>query len=240
VVLLAAALAASAAVGLTAQALGSLAERFSLAAGWHTWKPPLRQLANRRVESRRSRWDTAHATYQRHYELALQGKDSDRAERYAAYREWSRIAPERPERPTWSGDRVNSVSVRLDRDIHLDLPSIWPCLWLILPATARTEITNARQALARATTLTAWAVLYAPLTGWWWPASLLTVVLAVTGWRRTRAAASTFATLLEGTVRLYTCELARHLGVGTAGPLDQATGDSLIAVLRTKPLTPSQ
>ena len=240
VVLLAAALAGSAAVGLAAQALGSLAERFTLAGGWRTWKPPLRQLANRQVESRRSRWDATHAAYQRLYELALQGKNSDRAERYAAYRKWSRIAPERPDRPTWSGDRVNAVSVRLDRDLHLDLPTIWPCLWLNLPGAARTEITAARQALASATTLTAWAVLYAPLTGWWWPASLLTVILAVTGWRRSRAAAGTFATVLEAAVRLYAVELAHHLGIDRTGPLDQPTGDSLTAALQPKPVTPSR
>ena len=54
VVLLGAALAGSAAVGLAAQALGSLAERLTLAAGWSTWKPPLRQLAQSRVHSRRA------------------------------------------------------------------------------------------------------------------------------------------------------------------------------------------
>jgi hypothetical protein len=235
VVLLAAALAGSAAAGLTAQALGSLAERFTLAAGWSMWEPPLRQLAGKRVESRQSRWDAAHTTYSQHYHLALQGNDPDPAKRRAAYRKRSRIALERPARPTWSGDRINAVSVRLKRDLHLDLASIWSGLWLTLPDTARTEITAARQALASATTLTAWAVLYALLSGWWWPAALIAVLMAVTGWHRTRIGADAYATLLEASARLYIGELAHQLGVDNARSLDQQPGDSVTAALHTEP-----
>ena len=54
------------------------------------------------------------------------------------------------------------------------------------PRSARTEITAARQALASAATLTAWAVLYLILAGLWWPAALIAIILAVTGWHWTR------------------------------------------------------
>jgi hypothetical protein len=108
-------------------------------------------------------------------------------------------------------------------------------LWLTLPDTARTDIAAARQAFAQATTLIAWAVLYAPLTGWWWPASLLAVVLAVTGWRRGHAAADTFATLLEATVRVYVGGLATQLGIDHDGQIDQEYGDRLTAILATSP-----
>ncbi len=47
------------------------------------------------------------------------------------------------------------MSVRLDRDLHLNLPTIWPCMWQTLPGPGRTEIINARQALVSSTTLTA-------------------------------------------------------------------------------------
>ena len=67
VVLLAAALAGATAAGLAAQALGSLTERLTLAAGWSSWKPPLRQLAGKRVKNRRRRWDAPHTTYSRLY-----------------------------------------------------------------------------------------------------------------------------------------------------------------------------
>jgi hypothetical protein len=241
VLLLAAVLAGSAAVGLAAQALGTLAERLTLAVGWKTWIPPLRQIAQGRVKSRQSRWDAEHATYSRLYQLARQDNDSspaeraERAERYAAYRARTRIAPERPARPTWSGDRINAVDARLRRDLHLDLRTIWPGLWLTLPGTARSEITAARQALASATTLSAWAVLYAPLVGWWWPASLIAIAVAVSGWHRTRTSADAYATLLEASSRLYARDLAHHLGVDHSQPLGQQTGDSLTAALHTQP-----
>jgi hypothetical protein len=64
-----------------------------------------------------------------------------------------RVAAEEPDRPTCSGHRIQAVTVRLERDHHLDLPVRWPHLWLILPETTRTEITTAEQALTRATTL---------------------------------------------------------------------------------------
>lgn len=235
VVLLAAALAASAAVGVAAQVLGSLAERFTLAAGWQSWLPPFRQFASKRVERRRSRWDAAHATYSHHYSLALLGNDPDPAARRAAYLERSSIALERPGRPTWSGDRVNAVGVRLQRDLHVDLHTIWASLWLTLPATTRAEITAARQALASATTLTAWAVLYAALTGWWWPAAVIAAVLAVTGWHRTRTGVDAYAALLEASTRLYARDLARQLGLDPPPSPDRRTGESLTAVLYTEP-----
>jgi hypothetical protein len=142
VVLLAAALAGSAAAGLAAQAVGSVAERLTLAAGWSTWMTPLRQFAGTRVESRQRRWDEKHAAYSRHHNLARESNDPDPGERHAAYRARTRIGPERPARPTWSGDRINAVDARLTRDLHLDLATIWPALWLTLPGTARTEITH--------------------------------------------------------------------------------------------------
>jgi len=248
VVLLAAALAGATAAGLAAQALGSLIERLTLAAGWSGWKPPLRQLAGKRVDDRRRRWDAQHATYSRLYhhalndgQLALKDDDlgpagqAEKAERYAAYGARTRIAPERPERPTWTGDRINAVDVRLKRDLHLNLPAVWAGLWLTFPGPARTEITAARQALASAATLTAWAVLYMILAGLWWPAALIAIILAVSGWHRTRAGADAYATLLEASTRLYARDLARHLGVDHGQSLDQQTGDSLTATLRSVP-----
>jgi hypothetical protein len=235
VVLLAAALAGAAAVGLASQTLGSLIERVTLAAGWRTWMPPFLQLAGRRVGRRQSRWDSQHAIYSDHYNRAQQGNDPDPAERRAAYRARTRIAPERPERPTWTGDRINAVDVRLTRDLHLDLPTVWAALWLTLPDPARTEITAARQALASATTLTAWAVLYALLAGLWWPAVLIAIILAVTGWHRTRAGADAYATLLEASTRLHAGDLGRQLEADQVPSVKQRTGESITATLHTEP-----
>ncbi|QHY98251.1 hypothetical protein SSPS47_24350 [Streptomyces sp. S4.7] len=234
VVLLAATLAAAAAAGLAAQALGSLTEWLCLAADWHTWPLPLRQFASRQTTRRRGRWTRAariwHHRREQDARTRAQGQRADPAARHAAERAMTRIAPEEPSRPTWSGDRLNAVAVRLERDHHLDLTTLWPHVWLILPEETRTQITFARQNLTRATTLTAWALLYLPLTAWWWPAALITTTLTLTGWARTRTATETYALLLEATARLHTRDLADRLGLNPTGrptTLTPETGDSL-------------
>jgi hypothetical protein len=241
-VLLAAVLAGAAGAGVAAQALGSMAERLVLAAGWRTWPWPLRALAARRVGERRAAWDAGHAAYHRLYEQAERARTAgtrlDPAERHAAYRRRTGIALERPDRPTWSGDRVHAAATRLDRDLDLDLAITWPYLWLTLPDTARGEITAVRQALTRATTLIAWALLYLLLAYWWWPAIPIAVVLAVTARRRTRATVDAYAHLVEATARLHLTDLAGHLGIAHTGPATAALGATVTHHLRTTPPPP--
>ncbi|MFI9569579.1 hypothetical protein [Streptomyces rishiriensis] len=65
--------------------------------------------------------------------------------RPAAGRTWgqavlavARVSPEEPHRPTWSGDRMHAVNLRLARD--LDLATVWPALWQLLPDAPRQQI----------------------------------------------------------------------------------------------------
>jgi hypothetical protein len=243
--LVAAVLAGAAGAGLAAQALGSAVERVTLAADWRTWPQPLRHLADRRTRKRRATWLAAHTDYHRLRDEAEQsvratGTRPNHAPRYAAHRKRTRIALEQPDRPTWSGDRIHAVTVRLDRDLHLDLPTIWPSLWLRLPDQARTELTTARTDITRATTLTGWALLYACLAGWWWPAAPTAIVLALVGWHRTRTATDTYARLLEAATRLYLSSLAEPLGIDPATTPPSALGDAITHRLHTQlpPPTP--
>ncbi|WP_141747266.1 hypothetical protein [Streptomyces agglomeratus] len=241
VVLLAAVLAGAAAVGLMAQSLGSLAEQLHLAADWQTWPAVARRVAGLATKYRRRRWRTASEDWHRLRQDAAtartRGTRADPAARHAARAAMTRISPEHPDRPGWSGDRIHAAAVRLERDFHIDLAVLWPHVWLILPDTVRTEITAARQTLARATTLTAWSLLYLPLAAWWWPATAITAVLAFTSWRRTRTAADTYATLLEAATRLHARDLAEHLGLDPC-PLTQDVGDSLTRHLSPSPPPP--
>ncbi|MFE2640336.1 hypothetical protein ACFXKF_37280 [Streptomyces scopuliridis] len=88
VVLLAAALASAAAVGLAAQALGSLVERLWLAADWPTWPPPFHQIAAWRTIRRRRRWTTAACIWHQHREDAARalacGQRANPADLHAA------------------------------------------------------------------------------------------------------------------------------------------------------------
>ncbi|MEQ4720607.1 hypothetical protein [Nonomuraea sp. B19D2] len=238
VVLLAAILAAAAMAGLAAQGLGALVERLTLAAGWHNWPAPLRLCAARLVARRLRRWNAAATRWHRLREEAARararGRRADPAARRAARRAMTRVALEPPDRPTWCGDRLNAVAVRLERDLHVDASVCWPHLWLILPDATRAEITTARQALTRATTLTAWAALYLTLTWWWWPAAAIGGVLALAGWRRARAAADAYAVLLEAAARLHIRDLANQLGLdAAASPAD--AGEALTRFLESPP-----
>ena len=91
------------------------------------------------------------------------------------------------------------------------------------------------EALTRAATLSAWAVLYLPLALWWWPALVIASVLAAAAHMRVRAAAHTYATLLEATVQLHFPDLARLLGLDPAESLTKATGARVARLLRPSP-----
>ncbi|WKD31229.1 hypothetical protein [Streptomyces xanthophaeus] len=236
VVILIAVLLISAAAGLVAQAGGTLTERLWLAADWAAWPPPLRQLAGKRVSARQDRWDQASDEYKRQREQLARdrahGRRRDRGALAAAYRDRVRISQEKPERPTWMGDRLNVVAVRFDREYQLDIPTVWPALWLTLPDTDRSEIRTAREALARATTLTSWGLLYLVVGALWWPGLLLAAATCLTGWRRARTATDTYAQLVEAAVRLYVANLARQLGFEQAGPITPQVGANLTYLLQ--------
>lgn len=232
VILLAAVLVGAAGVGLAAQVLGSETERLTLAAGWRAWPWPLRPLATTLTERRRERWNAAHGRYHQLKDQAERarleaGQRPDPAARYAAYRAWAHISLEEPDRPTWCGDRINTASVRISRDLNINLPDLWPYLWLNLPDQARAEITGARTDLTSATTVSGWALLYAPVTGWWWPASLIAVILALTAWRRTRKATDTYAHLLEAATRMNVTSLATQFGINPADLSPPALGATI-------------
>ncbi|WP_019607028.1 hypothetical protein [Nocardiopsis sp. CNS-639] len=162
-----------------------------------------------------------------------QARGSGREEAFAkAYDRMARISPERPERPTWCGDRIAAVRTRLARDHRADLAVLWPHLWLVLPEEERVEVTAAREDLSRATGLTAWGLLYLPLTVWWWPAALVAAAVAGIAWVRARSAAGNYATLVEAVVRLHAVELADRVGVAHEGVFSGELGERLTLRLR--------
>ncbi|MGW4905026.1 hypothetical protein [Streptomyces sp. NPDC004270] len=216
IVLLAAILAGAAATGLAAQCLGSLIERGSLAAGWAAWPWPFGELAENRVARRRRRWDALRAEYEALLIQERAPRLADRPgslERHRAARRCERVSVERPERPTWSGDRIHAAVIRLDRDAHVSLLTVWPHLWLVLSEEIRSEIGRARTGLTRAAILGGWGLLYLPLSWWWWPAAPLAATLVVISARRLRTASDTYATLLEASVRLHLTDLADKLRI---------------------------
>ncbi|GAA2025803.1 hypothetical protein GCM10009839_25060 [Catenulispora yoronensis] len=238
IVLLCAVLAAAAVAGIAARTLAAAIERVVLAADWSSWPGPLRRLASARVTARRTRWDAARLVVHQRREEAGRARalrrPHDPQELHEARRSLDRISPERPSRPTWTGDRIDAATVRLRRDHHLETALLWPHLWLTLPDTERSEISTARQEMTAAYVLAAWAVLYAPLTAIWWPAALVSLLLAMTARQRSRTAAEAYAQLIEATVRLHTGDLARALGIDHSGILTTQVGDALSDLLESR------
>ncbi|ALO11706.1 hypothetical protein AQF52_6113 [Streptomyces venezuelae] len=238
VILLAAVLAAAAVVGMVARGLGSVVERLALAADWETWPGPARALAGRLVHRRGRRWLAARTAYDEAREagrLAVaEGGRVDSAALRRLRADLLAVGEEEPDRPTWSGDQVHGVVVRFARE-DVDLPLLWPYLWLVLPPPTRTELSEARAAIASATALASWAPLYALLAWWWWPAAPLAAVLAVVARGRIRSAISDWATLVEATARLHLPTLARRLDLAVADRTADRLGGALTLQLGTVP-----
>jgi len=242
VAILVAALLGAAAAGMAAQGIGSFTENLWLAPAWRTWPAPLRRLAERRLRARQAGWNKANASYLAERDAAGRARALSRllgqaapaqpAGLTAAREARTRISPEYPARPTWIGDRVEAVSVRLNRDYRLDLGTVWPALWLAMPDGARSEVTASRQALTSATTLAGWGVLYLIPGALWWPGLLVAAATVTAAYRRARAAAGTYARTLDATAHLYSSDLARQLGLEQAGPLDEDTGWRLTCILQ--------
>ncbi|MEU4615187.1 hypothetical protein [Streptomyces umbrinus] len=229
----------AAAAGIAASAAGSLIERLWLAENWLSWPRPLLRLALSRVAARQRRWDTAHraeaALRERYLRAQIPGSPPSGVTDLDLELALNRVlatAQEPPARPTWMGDRLQAIVVRYRNECQLDLPSVWPHLWLMLPDQARTEVVEARERITRATTLAGWAVLYVAVAVLWWPASALVLGLFVTARQRGRRAVETYAVLVEAATRLHAPELARCLGLNHDGPLDARLGQAMTLLVQ--------
>ncbi|MEU4541497.1 hypothetical protein AB0G15_42375 [Streptosporangium sp. NPDC023825] len=226
-------LAAAGAAGLAAGALGWLLERAWNSKGRHR---PARWL----TAHRQRRWDNAQTRVRRQTTLAARARPAsgesppDVAAAIAARQS---IGLLRPQRPTWIADRLHAADQRLYQAYDLDLTSAWPRLWLIIPDTARTELTTAHNAYSTAARLAGWAILYLPLAWWWWPALPITAVLTMTAWIRARTAIAVLADLVEATVDLFSRDLAIQLGILTDGPMTRHAGLAVTVTLRKDPET---
>jgi hypothetical protein len=99
--------------------------------------------------------------------------------------------------PTALGNILRASESRPVDKYGLDTATCWPRLWLVLPETARNELTTARTALDSAATVVVWAVLFVVWTVFaWWalPAGLL---VAAAAYRLVLGSAAVYGDLLE-------------------------------------------
>jgi hypothetical protein len=224
---------AAAGLGLVVRALAGATRRLWLGA----WPWPLAAAGGRLTARRQRRWQRE-AEHRRELEnpfpFASRSADQQHRINTVAAR-LNRLSPARPARPTWMGDRIQSVEqVALHRG-GLDLSFAWPRLWLVLPDGVRAEIGAAYAAFARATAVGSWAWPYLALGAVWWPAALVGAGIGATGWAAARTAVADLAALSEAAVDLHARTLALALGVGrpeTVGPITLAEGEAITALVR--------
>ncbi|MFD8477957.1 hypothetical protein [Kitasatospora sp. NPDC059673] len=205
------------------------------------WTGPWGRYGRPLVRRRRRRWDEAAA---RHEDALREKARLLRSARQpgpgpvttpdtvatAAARD--RIAPTRPQRPTWTGDRMLAVGERVRTAYDLDLATVWPRLWLVLPDEVRVPLAQAQTAFTAAARTAAWGILYLALGLWWWPAAAIgTAVLALGRWRG-RESMEHLAELVESAVDLHVHTLAAALGHRPDGPFTPADGESVTRTLR--------
>ncbi|PWI18898.1 hypothetical protein DI272_35710 [Streptomyces sp. Act143] len=201
VLLVLAAVPVSAALGVVAQALAGPVER----ALCGPWPHPFAGLSARRTRRRADAWSTEDTAYREH-------RDPERAARRNALS----LIP--PEHPTHLGDRLRAPAVRLRQEYGIDLATVWPRLWLLLPAATRDTLTEARTRLDTAFALGGWAVLYLPLALYWWPAAPVVLVTALVSRRRAAIAADVYADLVEAAVDLHLDRLHSRLAEPRPSP----------------------
>jgi hypothetical protein len=233
-------LAAAAAVGLGASALGGVLQRAWVLPGW---RRPLTWV----VSARQRRWDKATAKLRKAIAVAANPaahhQDPARAARrmHEAEQRRSALGVSRPERPTRIADRFYFTAIRINSAYGLDLDLAWPRLWTVLLETLRTDLATAQDAYTAAARLTAWGLLYTLLGIAWWPAIVPGVTVVAAGWLRARAAAPVLADLIETAADLHTGDLAAKLGIPATAPLTPVTGQAITRVLRKTPSrTPGQ
>jgi hypothetical protein len=145
-----------------------------------------------------------------------------RAERVADAHGIDLIVAYLPARSTWMAERLRLSQARVAAQYGgLDLPSIWPRLWLLVPEETRTQVAVARGALESASVLAGWGLVYLALGAAWYPATLVGLVLLLVAWRLGRARSDVLAELIESTVDVYLPLLLSAFGV--VGPHTHVT-----------------
>ncbi|MES5821449.1 hypothetical protein [Streptomyces sp. RG80] len=230
--LVALALLTATAASLAAQFLGGVIERYWLRFG--------RDRLSRTLTARRARrWQDLDTRYEEAITSSGSGSSGNgssdilaRIEDLAEARD--RVALRRPARPTWYGDRVQAAADRVHAAYGVDLAALWPRLWLILPEPAVRQIQSAHDSFGAAARLAAWAVGYALLACWWWPAALVAVGCAAVARSRARDALDALAGLIEAAVDVHGRELAERIGlIGTdSAVLGREAGDRMSELFR--------
>lgn len=199
------------------------------------WPRVMRPLADRLIARRHSRWyDLQERLTARRAQVPPEQRSPDVLRDLDDLSDRrDRISLAAPSRPTFTGDRITATATRVRNQYGIDLAACWTRLWVVLPEDVRAELRTARGRLDTAVTLSAWAVCYAALACFWWPAVVVAAAVGLTAWRRGRRAADGLAELVESVVDVYLRKLAVELGaLQPDQALDPGTGTGVTRIAR--------
>jgi hypothetical protein len=247
---------AAAAAGMAAKGLG----RF-IGAAWEGKSPPwplrlagaatwwrrrlYRERSTRgdRIEKRRADADAALNSFPDH-PTDDERKDYETAFRHAAY---FRALQDRldagldrgfhhePVHPTWIAERVELVRDHRTAEFPgLPLDVVWPHLWLLLPDTTRTEVTEAAANVQSAQLAAGWLALSSLVCIAWWPAALALPVLALLT-RRARGLYAAHSILVEAAVDLHLPALLVRVAEDAERVESSGVADRAIRILNPPP-----
>lgn len=173
-----------------------------LASGaWPWWLVPL---GDRVLVARRGRW-----TDPRELGIvAVRAGDQGQALRRARLDARRAVTPAQPPTGyTWSADQLAAARQRVRERTGLDITTSWAALLLVMPESARTSLTGARDSYDAACEMVAWAVAVVVLGVWWWPAVLLGLLTGLVGWRLLRESVTGLCEAAEATAAVYAKDL---------------------------------
>ena len=143
--------------------------------------------------------------------------------------------------PTQLGNILRAAEERPKNQYGLDTFICWPRLWLLLPDSVKTELTEARMNLNTGARIWLWSILFilwTPLAWWAFPAGILSAYLS---YRWMLNAAIIYGDLLESAFDLYHIKLYQSLRWPLPKSPQEETelGEQLTEYLWKRPKIPS-
>lgn len=202
---------------------------------WPRWVSALRNgvvaLRGRRINRRVERW---RALARRRTALTA----DERAE-YAWLNQWRMGVPADPadRMPTRLGDVLKAAESRPRHRYGLEATVCWPRLWMVMPDTARVEVTAARVRLDEGAALWLWSLFFGIWTIFTWWALVVALVGMVVGYRVALVGSAIFGLMVQTCFDLHRDDL--YAAVGHDQPTDptqeRAAGRRLTAYLERGP-----
>jgi hypothetical protein len=178
------------------------------------WPPllaPVRRILIARIEREVA---TVGNRYQRLAGRIAEGTASadDRSEYVRLDRRLRRVPSNGAYLPTSIGNTLRAAESRPGDKYGLDAITVWPHLWLLLPAATQAELAAARRSLDSAVAACLWGLLYVLFTPIaWWAAPVGVAVTLIAYLFSLRSRAEVFADLVEAVFDLYRSTLYQQL-----------------------------